>query len=148
MSLYRSQVVMMCKTKRSADATLPAVIGTVVLVSAVGSAAAAIVASVALAVLTAVGVLSAIGVVVLVMLLRSGQPGLYRPAPRPARVRQAAAAPALPAPRRILALAVPPVLPARTRLAIEAPATVPAADALAGALVGPAAEEELITLHT
>jgi hypothetical protein len=132
----------MCKPKATADATLPAVIGAVVLVSAVGSAAAAVITSILVAVLTAVGVLSAIGVVTLVVLLRRDQTGLWQPAGRRAVVRPVTAQPvvagaALPAPRATVAL------PVHALLAIEAPKAVPDTAELAGAVLS--AEEELIT---
>jgi hypothetical protein len=135
----------MCKPKATADATLPAVIGAVVLVSAVGSAAAAVITSILVAVLTAVGVLSAIGVVTLVVLLRRDQKGLWQPAgrravARPVTTRPVVTGAALPAPR---ATAAPPASPVPALLAIEAPKAVPDTAELAGAVLS--AEEELIS---
>lgn len=144
----------MCKPKATADATLPAVIGAVVLVSAIGSAAAAVIASILVAVITAIGVLSAIGIATLVVLLRRDQTGLWQPVGQRAAARTAAgpvvagsvvagpvaASRALPGSRGKAALPVSAVPPF---LAIEAPKPVPETAELAGAMLS--AEEELVT---
>jgi hypothetical protein len=117
----------------TADSTLPAAAVVAVLATAAVSSAAAIITGALLVILATLGLLSAIGISGLVYLLRRDRVRMWQPAP----AVQAAARPALSAPRAATALTAP-----RLRaIAAARPRNLTAVPRADGVLVATLAEE-------
>jgi hypothetical protein len=128
---------MMCQPKATTSATAPLAVVAVVVICAAISSAAAVITGALLAILAVLGVVAAAGVATVAVLICRSQSGLWRPAPS----RRVAAAPGLPAPRRVIAL------PAVQPLAIEAaPASRARQLFLAGGVPQPARQDELASV--